>query len=872
MVLTNYRGITHRDIEFPDHGVTVVCGANEAGKSSMIEALDLLLESKDRSTKKDVKQVKPTHADVGSEVTAEISTGAYRFIYRKRFHKKCETELTVLAPRREQLTGDEAHERVLAILGETVDTGLWQAQRVLQAASTANVDVSGCDALSRALDAAAGDAAASSLAGTEPLLIEKIDAEFARYFTSTGRPTGEWAAAVKALQVAEDLVAQCAQALAEVDEKTRLHARVSADLSEIGARLQPAAQRLAAAETATKAVAVLKDQLRQAQTELEAAKATEAAALAAQRERLRLRTELDSRAAAVAAAVEAAAEAAEAEAVGRDMVAAAEHTAAAAAAELVTAQQRVGAARGAVTQLADRDEADRLAMRLSKIDSLTREHSEICAQLAPITLTDGIFQAIERAASAVDVVRGQVQLIAPRVQLTAESALELVIGDQTVLLGAGESHSLSAPEATTVRLPGMLAARIDPGATAAEISAKLAAAQQHLDQQLARGGVADLDQARLCDQRRRELVSRRDQCTATLDGLRGDDDVLALRVRLTALRATVPAEAGLWDSTLDLTEARAELAAAEADSARLAAHSTTQQKLATAAATQLGQRAARALVCAEKVTTAQAELAAAQQRLVAQRASISDEDVAVAARAAADAAAHHADRVAEVTVGLTGAGPAAVAAELDAATGAAAALRHRHDQLTAELRDATVELAVFGTEGRSGKLDAAQIQREHAASAYARVHGRARAAQLLRTVMARHRETTRQRYVDPFRTEIERLGRVVFGPTFEVDIDSDLKIQNRTLDGRTVPFDSLSGGAREQLGIVARLAVAALVDKQDSVPVVIDDALGFTDPERLIKMSQVLDVAGAHGQVIVLTCTPDQYRGVDGAPHIEVSA
>lgn len=162
LALTNYRGIAHRDVEFPDHGVVVVCGANEIGKSSMVEALDLLLEYKDRSTKKEVKQVKPTNADVGSEVIAEISSGPYRFVYRKRFHKRCETELTVLAPRREQLTGDEAHERVRTMLAETVDTELWHAQRVLQAASTAAVDLSGCDALSRALDLAAGDDAALS--------------------------------------------------------------------------------------------------------------------------------------------------------------------------------------------------------------------------------------------------------------------------------------------------------------------------------------------------------------------------------------------------------------------------------------------------------------------------------------------------------------------------------------------------------------------------------------------------------------------------------------------------------------------------------------------------------------------------------------
>ncbi|MEQ0575102.1 AAA family ATPase, partial [Mycobacterium tuberculosis] len=231
LALTNYRGIAHRDVEFPDHGVVVVCGANEIGKSSMVEALDLLLEYKDRSTKKEVKQVKPTNADVGSEVIAEISSGPYRFVYRKRFHKRCETELTVLAPRREQLTGDEAHERVRTMLAETVDTELWHAQRVLQAASTAAVDLSGCDALSRALDLAAGDDAA--LSGTESLLIERIEAEYARYFTPTGRPTGEWSAAISRLAAAEAAVADCAAAVAEVDDGVRRHTELTEQVAEL---------------------------------------------------------------------------------------------------------------------------------------------------------------------------------------------------------------------------------------------------------------------------------------------------------------------------------------------------------------------------------------------------------------------------------------------------------------------------------------------------------------------------------------------------------------------------------------------------------------------------------------------------------------
>ncbi|MGB3894064.1 MAG: ATP-binding protein, partial [Mycolicibacter sinensis] len=299
LVLTNYRGVAHREIDFPNHGVVVVCGANEIGKSSMIEALDLLLESKDRSAKKGVKEVKPTHADVGAEVTAEISTGPYRFVYHKRFHKSPQTTLTVQTPRREQLTGDEAHERVRAMLAETMDTGLWQAQRVLQAASTAAVDLSGCDALSRALDVAAGDTA--TLSGTEPVLIERIDAEYARYFTPTGRPTGEWAAAMAALADADAEVARCTALLAEVDDRVLRHAELTQELARLAAEQAAADARHSAAQAASARINTLRDQLRDAQLVATAAEATGAAAQSAHTERERLCAELESRTLAVTA-------------------------------------------------------------------------------------------------------------------------------------------------------------------------------------------------------------------------------------------------------------------------------------------------------------------------------------------------------------------------------------------------------------------------------------------------------------------------------------------------------------------------------------------------------------------------------------------
>lgn len=868
LALTNYRGIAHREIEFPDHGVVVVSGANEIGKTSMIEALDLLLESRDRSTKKEVKQVKPTHSDVGSEVSAEISCGPYRFVYRKRFHKKCETELTVLAPRREQLTGDEAHERVRAMLAETVDNDLWHAQRVLQATSTAAVDLSGCDALSRALDVAASSSqAAAALQGTEPLLIERIDAEYGRYFTPTGRPTGEWAAAIARLADAEAAVAECVAAVAEVDDRVRRHAELTEQVAELSQQRAAAGPRLLAAQAAAKRIAELTNQAREAGLVAEAAAATGAASAAAHDGRARLLAEIQSRTAAVAAAAAEAQQAEEAHAAAK-----AEAQTAAAAAEqaaqlLADLQRRAESARRAVDQLAAREEADRLAARLARIAAIERDRDRVCAELSAVAITDALLRRIEDAAAAADRIGGQLALTSAAVEFTAIADVELAAGDRRVSLPAGQSWSITATGPTTVEVPGLLTARITPGATTLDIQAKYAAAQAELAAALTAGGVTDLTAARSADARRRELQGCRDQLNATVAGLCGDEQVDQLRSRLAQLRADQPAES----DAVTPEAARAELAAADAARQAATAECEARRRVAAAADTALAEAATRATVSRNAAEAQRTELDAAADRLARERATVSDEDLASAAdtgRGAAEAARR---RVAELADELAAAAPDTVAAELAAATAESKSLDDRYEDAARALREIGIELSVFGTEGRQGKLDAAQTEREHAAVEHARVGSRARAAQLLRSVMTRHRDTTRQRYVEPYRAELQRLGRPVFGPTFEVDVDSDLCIRSRTLDGVTVPYDSLSGGAKEQLGILARLAGAALVAKEDSVPVVVDDALGFTDPDRLARMGRVFDTVGAHGQVIVLTCSPDRYDGVTGAHRIHLN-
>ena len=154
----------------------------------------------------------------------------------------------------------------------------------------------------------------------------------------------------------------------------------------------------------------------------------------------------------------------------------------------------------------------------------------------------------------------------------------------------------------------------------------------------------------------------------------------------------------------------------------------------------------------------------------------------------------------------------------------------------------------------------------HFAHEHTRQEARAETARLLRETFSKHRHQARQRYIQPFKESIDQLGRIVFGSTFEVELDEDLQVVRRHLDGTTLDIDQLSTGAREQLGVLSRLACATIVSPMDDgAPVMIDDSLGWSDPTRLQRMGAAITAAGKQCQVIVLTCTPGRYSHVGSA-------
>ena len=864
--LTNFRGVADREITLPAQGVVVVCGPNEVGKSSMLEALDLLLTYRDRSTHRDVKAVKPANTDTGSQVEAEISTGPYRFVYRKRFHKKTVTELEIIEPKREQLCGDEAHDRVEAMLSETLDTKLWEAQRVLQSSSTEAVNLSGSDSLARALDAAAGETDAAP-SNDDSLVIDLVDAEYLKYFTATGRPTGSWKSVTERVRLAEDQVRGRLLAVEEVNERVSRHEALTSTLQALDEALAPAGARLTKAHEVHDALTKLEEELQQARQVAATRTAASTNSALADTQRRQLVADCERRTETLVA-LQAQCEVAEKEEVNARQLAQAAATAAElAGTALDGARQRFDTARAAAQACVAREEADRLAARVTSIDQVQGELRELAGQLNAITLTGTTLPGIEQHWAAVQRIEAQLQADATTVEFTAPADLDITVDGEARTLAAGESWTQPASAAVVVEVPGVLAVRIDPGSSAVKLHADLAAAQQLLNNALQEAGAADVETARGLDARRRALADSSTTLAAKLEGLCAGEDADVLRARLAELRAAASEGEQLDPETVkaELTEASEALGAARADA-------EAKQKAAAEATAANVEKSTEATVLRTQCATAQAESADVLEQLATLRAAVSDE--VVAARAAADAEEQRKadETVAALAERYAAADPDSVEAELAAASEAVDAVAAERAAAKLELHTIAAELGVMGGEGRQGQLDDAQTELERARAEHARMQERAEAAALLRSTMIRHRDNTRERYVQPYRAELERLGRQVFGPSFEVDVDTELTIRTRTLDGCTVPYESLSVGAKEQLGILARLAGAALVAKEDTVPVVIDDALGFTDPERLTKMGAVFDSVGSHGQVIVLTCTPTRYLGVQDAHVIELSA
>ncbi|HEY7776860.1 MAG TPA: AAA family ATPase [Kineobactrum sp.] len=858
LTLRNWRGVNQASIRFAD-GVTLIEGDNEIGKSSLVEALRMLFREQDSSKKKTVKAVQPVGTDVGSFVEAEVRCGDHHFIYSKTYNKKTATELRILEPAPEQLVGGDAHNRAWDILDGAIDVALWDALLVEQGKEIGGVKLSDSDGLARALDSAAGGAGAS---GEESALYDAVQSEYGRYFTKTGK--SRYGSEQERVDTHASQVKALTAQLLELEDDLRKFESVSVEIQ----RLQ-------------RALPVLEQSLEEHSGRWQAINSLQARLTAKEDEAKPLQQLLDNARAELERRRQAVMDIGRREAVLGERreqlqplaenVAALEATVAAGTELLKTLhsqrrslQHTVAQARQDANYLADTAELARLQQLLERVSSQREEVSTLEQALAQVRIDSAGRRAIQAAANAVEVACKTRDNAATLLTIAAYRDVQFALDDEQVSIVAGEQISRSLAETLAIDIPQLALITIAPTVGANELAAEVAARQRELDDLLARYQVPDVEAAISADEYRedatRSLGAARQRLDDTLQGA-NEDNVRASCVHLqqacaayTHLRGSV-LPASVHEASGALERASEALEAVEAELEQ--ENTRLEQQRVALAREQAAQRGASAEVNALASVLQEKEATLARERGVGPDAALEQLAAARAEKVAAIDSELHMLRQQ-----LQAQDPDTVRVLLDNATQACR-------RAGKDLIDRQQELAVI-----KSRLDRAQAnglfeEREAAEQVLAEAEEqlraterRATAVQLLWHTLNEHRDASRQAYVQPLREGIQSLGKIVFGHDFEVALDEDWTILSCTRAGQTVPFESLSVGAREQLGIITRLAAARIIADSGGVPVIIDDALGFADPTRLQGMGAVIAAAGRDTQVVILTCTPGRFMYV----------
>jgi hypothetical protein len=857
LVLDDFRGVDHRELLLPDNGIVVLEGANEVGKSSMLEALDMLLTEKHTSRKASVLAVKPVHRDAPSRVEAEISTGPYRFTLAKQWHTRPATTLTVHTPRVEQLTGDDAHRRVQEILTETLDANLWDALRVLQ--NTAPRALGGSSALAAALDAAAGSAPSD---GEAQNLFDAVVDHRATYWTATGKPTGDHRGLAEELDLAREAERRARTALDVVAEDSERHAGLVLDRSRVQARWTEVREQADALTELVADLATRRERLGVAREQAALADRAAQDAATTLAGRRREVTDLSRRTAALdrdevrAADLRPAVE--EARACADEAVTTAEEAAGA----LERAQQQAEHAREALRHSQDADTLRTLRRRLAAVRAAEEEVAGATRTLGRHTVDASAVRALEGADDALRRVQARVEAVAARVVVDA-TAVEVTVDGAATRAGTVTEHH--ATRELTIDVAGFATVRVLPGTDSGDLADELDAATRTLAELLAAAGVEDLATARAAHEERRSAQGALDLARGRLTQLTLESSADELRTevdRLSAEEALAPGSAG---APADLVTARRD----EEETRQAWRRRQDEARQARTSATAVGRRAElltselTALDAALEV--ARTEAANATTRLEQARTVRADEELERAAASAAEHSQRLAAEVAELAADLAARDADTVLLRGQGLQTELATLTGRRDGLDDEIVAVAARLAVMGDESRQEAWDEAASHLQRLEEEFSAVARRAAAARLLHSTLEKHRDTQRRRYVSPFTDRLEDLGRTVYGDTFGITLDDDLVIVNRTLHGRTVAHEHLSTGAKEQLEVLTRLACATLVDPADGVPVVLDDALGHSDPERLRRLAAVFEHVAPTTQVVLVAPGPGMHHAIRGA-------
>lgn len=861
LTLTNVRSISDVSVEFGEN-ITIISGPNEVGKSTLIEAFDELISTKSRSAKRTIRDMQPVGKDVGPRVEAVFTIGGRKVRYVKQWLKDEETVLEFLDRSEDTVTGDAAHDRATALWAD-MDETLWEASRILQGVAISNAALDESRALRAALDSQAGRAA--NLNDDEgDTIVDRVRDEVAKYYTpsrkSFTKDTTEVAnrkeEAARDLAEAQSELRALEDLMDEADRAKERAASALADLTRAKAEVARLSEETETAQEAAEAVEEARRGLADATRDREEAQ-----------RRQTERTELVSALAEIQAELDnteteltAAQEARDAAKMKNDEADTAS-TAAEDAAEAATAALEAARRRERRTMRAR--ELAELGDRIALADRLDEEIAQLRAVEQAVSAAQA--KKIEKLATEL-AVEEKVAGRAPSIALTGLATGDILIDGESRTLSEGHTDERQLTDPLDIEVPGRLRITVDPGTRSSE-NKEITALRRKLDKALKTVNAASVDEAlelRAADEERERKLAEKESERSRVFSSAKDADETSCRERLLVLRAEAgePAE-----------DAEEDVASIE-DLEKLAEQTAKELSTARAALTRQGKKleeATRTYAIVEtRLESKRREAEKAKEKLARAREVADDEQLAeqlTAATTEAEAATKRLEAADEAfeEVGGTGAIKALDSARINCE--GLADIHATHDK---KYTQCEAQLQALKKDEIQRRYDQALVDDEAADRAWTSLAGRARAAKLLEEVLLDKQAAARARYVAPLREKINELGRrAMRNESFAVDIDDSLTIAARELDGVRVRFDQLSTGAQEQLAILTRIAVGSLVGSDGGVPIMLDDTLGHSDPERLRQVTEVLGQQ-TDCQIIILTATDRRFAMIPHATRISL--
>lgn len=865
--VVNYRGINTREVKFSPLGITRIEGPNESGKSSLGEAINTILDYPDNSKKQDILAIQPVHQDVGPEIELEMETGKYVFTYFKRFLKKPETRLTITKPNPENLTGRQAHDRANEILKETLDVDLWKAVSILQGEAIGQPDLKNKQALSAALDKAAG---VHPAAPQELSLFKRVSQEYELYYT-IGRGTEK-----KELQDLRNTLAEKQTEVRSIEQDIR---ELETDIDRVPVLQRELAQLKKHEEELSQQLIDLTAKLAQinslentraaAALKLESAQKTLQAAQGAKKIRQEIISTAENAAKAHRKLQESSAMALPALSQAEEALKKTKAAADEAERKRKEVESLAALKRADFDYYRDKLDLDQLFERKQRIDQARTDAAHAEMVLAKNKVDAPALDRIKEAELSYNTACARMEIGSPSVLLRSISKCRLSIDGTETVLDTDEVRKISVSDKTTVSIPGTLDIEITAGSSIEGLAQKVEDARQALDAVCAAAAVAGPDEARKAyDERQEALRGVENKGRVEEENLR-DITFESLEQRLYSLQQSVPnylvRRVQAPAICLNFDTAKMEWAKAEANLQAASGELQNTRKVLESARSFFEGVNIKHREAVAKLEQLAKDLKQTQENLDKARKKESDETIEGNLTAANRAVLSEDTAYRSAVDSLKSCNPEQARALAESAKGSLKTIRNSHDSKDKVLTEVQTRLKIMGEEGLHEKLNAAENQLDQLEFKTRATTFRANAAKCLFDTMCEERDKASRAYVAPLKDKIERLGRLVFDPSFQVTIDDDLKITSRTVSGITVPFDSLSGGTREQLSLMYRLSCSMIVAKDGGTPVILDDALGYTDPERLKLMGAVLAVAAKECQIVIFTCVPERYAFIGEA-------